>query len=98
MGYKLLKEETIPRIEGQRIGNKKYLFKNVILKLTEKELIFTEKSRTYKYTIRLPAIYRLKLHRKKENGEIKYRIQVNDFMFYGNPEWFYLINAKINAS
>ena len=98
MGYKIIKEEKIPLIEGYKIGNKHYLFKNIKLRLTEKELIFAEDNRSYKYTIRLPTIYKLELQRKEEKGKINYKIQVNDFGFYGDPEWFKLIKNRINQN
>ena len=96
MVYRVIREELIPLVEGRRIGDKKYLFKNVCLRLTEKELIFAEKGRSYKYTIRLAGITKLRLLRKKLNKAIKYKIQINGFEFYGDPRWFHLIKERIS--
>ena len=54
-GYEVLRQERIPLVEGRRIGDKKYCFRNVTMKITTKELIFAEKGRTYRYTLRCQA-------------------------------------------
>jgi len=96
MVYGIIKEEQIPSIEGRRIGNKKYLFKDVSLKLTEKEIIFTQKGRSCRYTIRLTGITKLGLLQEEKDKAIRYKIQINDFEFYGDQKWFHLTKEKIN--
>jgi len=95
MGYEVLRQERIPFVKGQRIGDKKYRFRNVTVKITSKELIFAEKGRTYRYTLRLSGIYRLKLQKVKKEGKTRYRIQVNNFKFYGDPKLFNLLEARV---
>ena len=95
MGYEVLRQERIPFVDGQRIGDKKYRFRNVTVKITSKELIFAEKGRTYRYTLRLSGIHTLKLQKVKKEGKTRYKIRVNDFKFYGDPKLFNLLEAKI---
>jgi len=95
MGCEVIKEERIPFVEGQRIGDKKYSFRNVTIKITSKELIFAEKGRTHRYTLRLSGIHTLKLQKVKKEGKTMYRIQINNFKFYGTPELFDLLEARV---
>ena len=43
----------------------------------------------------MSGIHKLKLQKVKKERKTRYRIQVNNFKFYGDPQLFNLLEAKI---
>ena len=97
MVYQTIKEEPISRVERRRMAEKAEVLRDVVLQLTEKEIVFSDRTRIYRHTIRLPGVYRLGLDRKSVRGKTSYVLHVNDLSFPGSPELYDLIEEHRRA-
>ena len=79
------------------MAEKAEVLRDVVLQLTEKEIVFSDRTRIYRHTIRLPGVYRLGLDRKSVRGKTSYVLHVNDLSFPGSPELYDLIEEHRRA-